>query len=99
MAPRVRKGQGSTKLSKDEFGRRMRERFYDPSFGVAGAEVDGLVEIAWSGYQEYRKSPRKQKAGPGFADPEYELPVEWLATRRGRNERSFNSIRWRHVTR
>src|SRR5947207_13778799 len=81
MAPRVRKGQGSTKLSKDEFARRMRERFYDPSFGVAGAEVDRLVEIAWSGYQEYRKSPRKQKAGPGFADPEYELPVEWLATR------------------
>ncbi|MGH9310008.1 MAG: flavodoxin family protein, partial [Vicinamibacterales bacterium] len=30
---------------------------------------------------EYRKSPRTRKAGPGFADPEHELPIEWLETR------------------
>jgi multimeric flavodoxin WrbA len=37
--------------------------------------------VAWNAYDEYHKSPRTKKAGPGFADPEYELPVEWLAAR------------------
>jgi hypothetical protein len=33
-------------------------------------------------YDEYHKSPRTAKAGPGFANPDFELPVEWLETRR-----------------
>jgi multimeric flavodoxin WrbA len=37
--------------------------------------------VAWTVYDEYHKSPRKRKAGPGFADPEYELPIEWLDAR------------------
>ena len=28
-----------------------------------------------------RKAPRTAKAGPGFADPDFELSVEWLETR------------------
>jgi multimeric flavodoxin WrbA len=79
--PRVRKGQGSTKLSKDEFSRRFRERFYDPEFEATSNEIDRLVEIAWQAYDQYRKSPRTRKAGPGFADPEHELPIEWLDAR------------------
>jgi multimeric flavodoxin WrbA len=78
---RVRKGQGSTKLSKDEFSRRFRERFYDPAFETASNEIDRLVEIAWQAYDEYRKNPRTRKAGPGFADPEHALPIEWLDAR------------------
>ena len=28
-----------------------------------------------------RKAPRTRKAGPGFADPEHEVPIEWLEAR------------------
>jgi multimeric flavodoxin WrbA len=80
-APAVRKGQGDVKLSREEFANRLAERFYDPAFEVVRAEIDRVVEIAWRAYDEYHKSPRQRKAGPGFADPEFELPVEWLAAR------------------
>ena len=79
--PAVRKGQGDVGLSHDEFARRIRERFYDPAFDAVRSELDRVIEIAWSGYHDYRKAPRKRKAGPGFADPDYELSVEWLETR------------------
>jgi len=77
----VRKGQGDVKLSREEFERRLRLRFYDPAFEAVHTEMDRVVEIAWKVYDEYRKSPRTRKAGPGFADPGFELPVEWLDTR------------------
>jgi multimeric flavodoxin WrbA len=77
----VRKGQGEVKLTREEFERRLRERFYDPEFQHVERQIADIVEVAWKAYDEYRKSPRKRKAGPGFADPEFELPVEWLETR------------------
>jgi multimeric flavodoxin WrbA len=79
--PEVRTGQGSVELSKEEFRRRLGERLYDPAFDAVRPEIERLIDVAWDGYHEYRKSPRKRKAGPGFADPEYDLPVEWLETR------------------
>jgi multimeric flavodoxin WrbA len=79
--PRVRKGQGSTKLTKDEFQRRWLERFYDPAFDAAADARDRLMAIAWESYDEYRKSPRTRKAGAGFADPDFNLPIEWIETR------------------
>jgi multimeric flavodoxin WrbA len=79
--PVVRTGQGSLKLTREEFERRFRERFYDPSFDAVGAEIDRIVAVAWTNYDEYHKSPRTRKAGPEFADPEFELPIEWLDTR------------------
>jgi multimeric flavodoxin WrbA len=81
MPPAVRKGQGDVKLTRDEFERRLRERFHDPAFGAVDREISAIVEVAWQAYDEYRKSPRTRKAGPGFADPDFELPVEWLETR------------------
>ncbi len=79
--PSVRKGQGDVKLSREEFAARFAERFFDPAFDAVRTEIDRIVEIAWKAYDEYHKSPRERKAGPGFADPEFELPVEWLAAR------------------
>jgi multimeric flavodoxin WrbA len=76
--PQVRKGQGDVKLSRQEFVRRLAERFYDPAFDVVRDELDHIIEVAWTNYDQYHKSPRKRKAGPDFADPEFELPVEWL---------------------
>ncbi len=79
--PTLRKGQGDVKLSREEFASRLAERFYDPAFDGVRADIDRIIETAWLSYDEYHKSPRKRKAGPGFADPEFELPVEWLAAR------------------
>lgn len=78
----VRKGMPSVQLSKEEFARRFRDRFYDPAFAGLEAELGKVVDIAWNAYDEYRKSPRTRPAGRGFADPAFELPVEWLDTRR-----------------
>jgi multimeric flavodoxin WrbA len=77
----VRKGQGDVKLSREEFEQRLRERFSDPAFAAIGDALDRVADVAWTAYDEYHKSPRTRKAGPGFADPDFDLPVEWLAAR------------------
>ena len=38
--PKVRTGQGSTRLTREEFARRFKEHFYDPAFDVAQTEID-----------------------------------------------------------
>jgi multimeric flavodoxin WrbA len=78
---RIRKGQGDVKLTRAEFERRLRERFYDPAFDRVAAEIDRVVDVAWEAYDRYRKSPRTRRAGEGFANPDYELPIEWLEAR------------------
>ena len=79
--PDVRTGQGDVKLSREEFERRLRERFYDPLFDAASVEIGHIVDAAWKAYDEYHKSPRVREAGPGFANPVFTLPVEWLDAR------------------
>jgi multimeric flavodoxin WrbA len=80
--PSLRKGQGSVALNRTEFSNRVRERFYDPAFVQVLPEIEHITQVAWDGYHQYRKSPRERKAGPGFADPSFRLPNEWLETRR-----------------
>jgi multimeric flavodoxin WrbA len=80
-APTIRKGQGDVKLTREEFERRLKERFYDPAFDAIAPEIARVVDVAWGSYDEYRKSPRMNKAGPGFANPDFELPIEWLEAR------------------
>jgi multimeric flavodoxin WrbA len=77
----VRKGMPSVQLDEAEFKRRFLTRFYDPAFAPLKAELDKIADVAWDGYHEYRKSPRTVKAGAGFADPEYDISVEWLQAR------------------
>jgi hypothetical protein len=36
---------------------------------------------AWDAYSHSRKAPRTRKAGAEFADPDYDLSVDWLAAR------------------
>ena len=81
MAVDVRKGQGDVKLTREEFESRFRERFFDPEFQTVERQIAEIADVAWKVYDEYHKSPRKRKAGPGFADPEFELPIEWLDAR------------------
>ena len=73
--------QPSVALSKEEFVRRFRARFTDPAYGAVDAELEKVADVAWKAYQADRKSPRTRKAGRGFADPEFPLPLEWLETR------------------
>jgi multimeric flavodoxin WrbA len=80
--PTVRKGQGAEQLEFDDFKSRFLTRFYDPTFKDKQAAIDELLEVAWSNYRQARKSPVTRKAGAEFADPDYDLSVEWLATRK-----------------
>ena len=77
----VRKGMPSVTLDKAEFSRRVRQRFYDPAFAEVEAEIERIIDVAWDGYDNSRKSPRTRPAGPGHADPSYDLSVEWSETR------------------
>jgi multimeric flavodoxin WrbA len=81
QTPAVRKGQGDVKLSRAEFERRIRERFADPAFDAVSEDLQRIVDVAWTAYDKYHKSPRTRQAGPGFADPEFALPIEWLEAR------------------
>jgi multimeric flavodoxin WrbA len=80
--PRVVKGMPSAALSRAEFIERFRKRFADPAFELASALIDQIADVAWNGYIESRKSPRTRRAGSGFADPDYELSLDWLEARR-----------------
>ena len=79
--PEVRKGQARWPMTRDDFSRRFRARFFDPAFDASTADIDALLDIAWDNYLQARKAPRTRKGGPEFADPEYDLSIEWLQTR------------------
>jgi len=77
----VRKGQAPARLERDEFHRKFIGQFFDPAFEAVAGELAKVEEIAWQAYQDKRKAPRTVKAGPGFADPDYDLSIEWKQTR------------------
>jgi multimeric flavodoxin WrbA len=92
MAPvDVRKGMPTVELSRAEFEKRYRSRFADPAFGPLQRELDAIVAAAWDGYSNSRKAPDTREAGPGFADPNYDLSVDWLAARE-----AVVAAQWRH---
>jgi len=76
-----RTGQAPAPLSREEFGERFRRSFHDPAFRNERDAIARLEAIAWDGYTHDRKAPCTSKAGPGFADPGYDLSDEWRATR------------------
>jgi multimeric flavodoxin WrbA len=77
----VRKGMPSVALTKAQFTARIRERFFDPAFEPLQAEIGKVIDAAWDGYHESRKAPRTRKAGKGYADPGYDLSIEWSQAR------------------
>jgi hypothetical protein len=76
-----RKGMPSPRLNEEEFRRRFLGRFQDPAYDPLQAELDRIAAAAWDAYSQSRKSPHTRKAGPGFADPDYELSVDWITAR------------------
>lgn len=77
----VRRGQSPGKLDRAAFRARFEARFTDPMFTPEREAIARLEEIAWQAYCGGRKAPLTRKAGPGFADPDYDLSVDWLAAR------------------
>jgi multimeric flavodoxin WrbA len=77
----VRKGQAPAPMAREAFGERFRAAFMDPAFRPEDAAIARMEAIAWDGYIEGRKAPLTRKAGLGYADPEYLLSTEWLATK------------------
>ncbi|MDP1673672.1 MAG: flavodoxin family protein [Burkholderiales bacterium] len=77
----IRKGQAPARLDRTEFASRFRAAFIDPAYQVEEQSIARLEAIAWEAYSAGRKAPFTQKAGPGYADPDYDLSTEWIATR------------------
>jgi multimeric flavodoxin WrbA len=81
MKPTVRKGQAPEQLGRDEFHERFAASFVDPAFDPERPALQRIEEIAWRNYKDSRKAPLTRKAGPGYADPDYDLSDEWRETR------------------
>ena len=81
MAPPVRKGQAPPPHPRDVFRERFLAQFHDPAFGAEKAALDRIEAIAWDGFEQGRKAPVTRKAGPEFADPDYDLSTEWYDAR------------------
>ena len=73
----VRKGQAPAKLNRDEFHLVFSRDFYDPAYQAVARELAAVEEVAWKAYVDSHKAPVTVKAGPGFADPDYDLSIEW----------------------
>ena len=76
-----RKGMPGTKLSEPEFRTRFLAQFPDPAFEPIAADLSRVADAAWDAYHNGRKSPKTQPAGPGFADPNYALSLDWIAAK------------------
>ena len=75
-----RTGQAPPQLTREQFHERFERNFYDPLFAKEREAIRRIEVIAWTAYDKDRKAPLTARAGPGFADPKYELSVEWRAT-------------------
>ena len=80
-APEPRKGQAPPHLDRDTFRVTFHRSFEDPKFDQVADAVATVEQVAWENYDASRKAPVTQKAGPEFFDPDYDLSVEWKATR------------------
>jgi multimeric flavodoxin WrbA len=76
--PKIRTGSPGVELDRAAFGERFRARFRDPAYLAVADELGRIEAVAWDAYRASRKAPRTRKAGPGFADPDYDLSVDWL---------------------
>src|SRR5690349_9137875 len=76
-----RRGMPIPRLTPEQFRERFLTQFRDPAFAPLKAELDKIADVAWDGFKKGRKSPITRKAGTEFADPDYELSVDWLNAR------------------
>jgi len=78
---KVSTGQAPAQLARVEFRSRFEQSFRDPAFSKESDALSRIEAIAWDAYSDSRKAPVTRKAGKGYADPDYDLSVEWVETR------------------
>ncbi|MDM0109996.1 flavodoxin family protein [Variovorax sp. J22R24] len=78
MTPRTRKGQAPETLRRAEFHDRFMQPYQDPAFKAESEALKRIELIAWEAYEEGRKAPVTRQAGAGYADPHYDLSVDWI---------------------
>ena len=80
FGPKPRKEMPPRKLDRAAFEARFRAQFPGDAFAGLQAELDRVAEAAWTEYDSGKKGPRTAKAGPGYADPDYDydLAVDWI---------------------
>ncbi|GAB2842161.1 flavodoxin family protein [Pseudoduganella ginsengisoli] len=75
----IRKGQAPAPLDRNTFRLQFHRAFSDPAFESVHDALAQVEEVAWQNYHAGRKAPRTRPAGPGYADPAYDLSDEWRA--------------------
>ena len=78
---KVRVGQVVSLITRRQFSERFKLQFYDPAYQVESEAISRLEKIAWVALEEGRKAPITRAAGRAFADPTYQMSVQWLETR------------------
>ena len=68
-------------LERDEFHLEFRRSFVDPTFDAVKSEIAKVEQVAWENYINGNKAPITAKAGQEFAEPDYDLSMEWKETR------------------
>ncbi|MGK6312052.1 flavodoxin family protein [Neorhizobium sp. DT-125] len=76
-----RKGSPSPRMDEAEFKRRFLNQFQDQAYAPLTVELQRVADAAWDAYYNSRKSPKTRKAGSEFADPNYDLAIDWLNAR------------------
>lgn len=79
--PAPRKGMPDPHLDHAAFRERFLSQYRDPAFHRLAAELEKIAAVAWEAYEDGRKAPLTRKAGAEFADPDYDLSVDWIAAR------------------
>jgi hypothetical protein len=46
----IRKGMPDVQLTREEFSRRFRDRFFDPVFAKNEKALESIIATAWDGY-------------------------------------------------
>src|SRR5450830_232120 len=75
-----RTGQAPPPLGRDQFHIKFQQSFVDPTCNEVKKALSKVEQVAWVNYVEGQKSPITEKAGAHFADPDYDLSVEWKAS-------------------
>jgi multimeric flavodoxin WrbA len=79
---RIRKEMPDVALTREAFAHRWRKRFCDPALESLSTEIDRIIKAAWNAYEAGRKAPHTREAGEGYADPGYQLSVDWIEASR-----------------
>ena len=80
-SPKVRKGMPNPDLNRAEFEKRFLDQFQDPGFAELSPELERVTNAAWEAYSKGRKAPRTRKAGPQYANSDYDPSIDWIHAR------------------